>query len=209
MTRLVLLGAGGLAREALEAARAAGDQVVGVLDDDPAKQGHVVGGVPIAGAVTDARSLHPQVQVLAAVASSADPGRRRRVVERADLPPEGWGRVVPPAAALGGSVTGGAGSIVLAQVVATADVTIGRHVAIMPACVLTHDVSLGDGCTLAAGVKLAGGVTVETDAYLGAGALVREGLRIGTGAVVGMGAVVTRSVPAREVWAGVPARRLR
>jgi acetyltransferase-like isoleucine patch superfamily enzyme len=39
--------------------------------------------------------------------------------------------------------------------------------------------------------------------------LVREKLSIGAGAVVGMGSVVLQDVPAGEVWAGVPARRIR
>ena len=52
-------------------------------------------------------------------------------------------------------------------------------------------------------------VVVEDAAYLGAGALVREGRRIGAGALVGMGSGVVRDVPADEVWAGSPARRLR
>ena len=84
-----------------------------------------------------------------------------------------------------------------------------KHVAVMPAVVLTHDDRIGDGVTFGAGVRVAGGVTIEDAAYLGSGALLRENLTVGSGAVVGMGAVVTRSIPAGEVWAGVPARRLR
>ena len=46
-------------------------------------------------------------------------------------------------------------------------------------------------------------------AYLGAGAVIGEHLTIGEFSLVGMGAVVTKDIPACEVWAGVPARRLR
>jgi acetyltransferase-like isoleucine patch superfamily enzyme len=96
-----------------------------------------------------------------------------------------------------------------ATTVLTADVRLGAHVAVMPAVVLTHDDVIGDGVTFGAGVRVAGGVAIERGAYVGSGALVREGVVVGEGSVVGMGAVVTRSVPAGEVWAGVPARRLR
>jgi acetyltransferase-like isoleucine patch superfamily enzyme len=45
--------------------------------------------------------------------------------------------------------------------------------------------------------------------WLGAGCIVLKGVRIGEGAVIGAGSVVTKSVPAGEVWAGVPARPVR
>ena len=79
----------------------------------------------------------------------------------------------------------------------------------MPQVVLTHDDRVGDFVTAGAGVRLAGTVRVDEGAYLGSGCLVGEGRRVGRDALVGMGAVVTRDVPAGEVWAGVPARRIR
>ena len=94
-----------------------------------------------------------------------------------------------------------------AGTVLTADVKLGAHVAVMPAVVLTHDDVAGDGVTFGAGALIAGGVTLERGVYVGSGALIREGLTIGAGAVIGMGSVVTRPVPAGEVWMGVPARR--
>jgi acetyltransferase-like isoleucine patch superfamily enzyme len=79
----------------------------------------------------------------------------------------------------------------------------------MPHVVITHDDEIADGVTFAAGASLGGGVTIGECAYLGQGSLVRESLSIGAGAVVGMGSVVLQNVPAGEVWAGVPARRIR
>jgi acetyltransferase-like isoleucine patch superfamily enzyme len=78
----------------------------------------------------------------------------------------------------------------------------------MPNSVLTHDDHIADIVTLASGVLIGGGVRVDTGAYLGAGCIVREGLTIGASALIGMGSVVTRDVPADEVWVGNPARPL-
>lgn len=50
------------------------------------------------------------------------------------------------------------------------------------------------------------GIVVGVDVWLGAGCGVTDGVTIGDHAVVGMGAIVTRSVPAYAIVAGVPAR---
>jgi len=49
-------------------------------------------------------------------------------------------------------------------------------------------------------------VTIGPDVWIGHGAIVLPGVTIGAGAVIAAGAVVTRSVGAYEIAAGVPAR---
>lgn len=49
---------------------------------------------------------------------------------------------------------------------------------------------------------------VKKGASIGAGAVLLPGITVGEGAVIGAGAVVTKNVPARETWAGNPARKL-
>jgi sugar O-acyltransferase (sialic acid O-acetyltransferase NeuD family) len=206
---VVLLGAGGLARETVEAACSENTRIIGFLDDDPAKAGQIISGKRVLGSTSTVGGLDPSVRVIAAVAASADPGRRSRLVARLELPPTRYATIVHPQASLAPSTRIGEGVIVLAGVVATSDVSIGAHVVVMPGCVLTHDVRLGAGCTLASGVQLAGGVVVEPEAYLGTGVTVREGVRIGAGAVVGMGSVVLKDVPPGQIWVGVPAAAMR
>lgn len=50
---------------------------------------------------------------------------------------------------------------------------------------------------------------VERGASIGSNATILGGVTIGAGAIVGAGSVVTRSVPAGEIWAGNPGRRIR
>lgn len=52
-------------------------------------------------------------------------------------------------------------------------------------------------------------VRIGSDADIGINACILPGVTIGCGAQVGAGAVVTHDIPDYEVWAGVPARKLR
>ncbi|RYG75059.1 sugar O-acetyltransferase [bacterium] len=52
-------------------------------------------------------------------------------------------------------------------------------------------------------------IAIGDNAWIGAGAIILPGVTVGEGAVVGAGAVVTRSVAARSVVVGNPARHLR
>ena len=51
--------------------------------------------------------------------------------------------------------------------------------------------------------------TIGNDVWLGARVIVKSGIHIGNGAVIGAGSIVTKDVPAYEIWAGNPAKRIR
>jgi sugar O-acyltransferase (sialic acid O-acetyltransferase NeuD family) len=209
---LLIAGAGGFARETLELVSALNDatpawQLVGLLDDDPRQHGSRIHEVPVIGPCHAVHS-YPEASVCVCVASPDDPLRRLDLVVRLELRPERYTTLIHPAAVVADSAKLGPGCVLHATTVLTADVRLGAHVVAMPGVVLTHDVVVGDGVTFGAGVRVAGGVRIGRGAYIGSGALLRERLVIGEGAVIGMGSVVTRSVPAGETWAGLPARPL-
>ncbi|MFD5325519.1 acetyltransferase [Streptomyces sp. NPDC127092] len=206
--KLVIIGAGGFARETAQAALTAGLHLAGHLDDDPALWGTKVDGVPVLGGTTLVRELR-DVSFVVCVGNPRDPAARSRLVDRLALPEERYTSVVHPTAIVSATSTFGRGTVLLAHTVLTASVRLGRHVAVMPQTVLTHDDVIGDFATLASGVRVGGGARIGRGVYLGAGALVRENTEIGDGSLIGMGSNVLGNVPPGEVWVGNPARRLR
>ncbi|MEV6302509.1 acetyltransferase [Actinoplanes sp. NPDC051861] len=207
MKDLIIVGAGGFARETAAAAAPAGWNVLGFVDDDPALHGTVRAGLPILGPVDSV--LKRDAAVVVCVGNPRNFTARRRIVERLGLPEDRYATVVHPTAVVGAGSTVGTGSVLLAGTVLTADVTVGAHVAVMPQAVLTHDDRVSDYVTIASGVRLGGSAVLKTGAYVGSGALIREGVTVGDWALVGMGSVVLHDVPPGEIWAGNPARLLR
>jgi sugar O-acyltransferase (sialic acid O-acetyltransferase NeuD family) len=210
---LILVGAGGFGRETAQAVQAinscgGGWRLLGYLDDDAARRGTLVEGVPVLGGRDELRHLQ-DAQLVVCTGRPDDYVSRLRIVAELDLPPERYATIIHPSAAVAANASIGPGSVLLAHAVLTTAVCIGAHVAIMPHVTLTHDVVIDDFVTIASGVRLGGGVRIRRAAYLGAGAIIGEHLTIGQFSLIGMGAVVTRDVPASEVWIGVPAHRLR
>ena len=88
-------------------------------------------------------------------------------------------------------------------------------------------IEIGDDSSIASGCKFvdhdhgtvgetidalpgrSGAIVLGKHVWLGANVVVLRGVTIGEGAVVAASAVVTKPIPAREIWAGVPARHLR
>ncbi|GAA1432557.1 hypothetical protein GCM10009616_22310 [Microlunatus lacustris] len=110
------------------------------------------------------------------------------------------------------------------------DLEAGPYVFIGRRCTLSPGVRIGSYTMLASGVAIVGDdhnwldpeqpmqfsgrppqrrTEIGADVWLGHGTIVMRGLRIGDGAIVAAGSVVTKDVPPREIWAGVPARKLR
>ena len=106
-------------------------------------------------------------------------------------------------------------------------IVVGNHVFIGRGCEfnIRQSISIGDDCLIASGCKFIdhdhgmdidkpmrlqqsvdAPIVIEKNAWLGFNVIVLKGVCIGSGAIVAAGAVVTKSIPANEIWGGVPAK---
>lgn len=122
--------------------------------------------------------------------------------------------------------------VVIRCVGGTGDVIIGSNCYLNPGAVFYsgNGITLGKYVLVAAGVMIMptnhafgrrdilirhqgfaeskGGVEIGDDVWLGANAVILDGARIGRGAIIAAGCVVTGTVPAYEIWGGVPAKKI-
>jgi sugar O-acyltransferase (sialic acid O-acetyltransferase NeuD family) len=202
--RIVIVGTGGMGREAAAWLDAAGrgSTVVGFLDENDELHGRTVAGLPVLGGV-EWLSAHDDVEVVTAIGT---PAHRATLMSRLAAEGRRLVTVVHPSAVVGPRVTLGEGAIVCPGVILTCDITVGRGAIVNYGALVGHDGVLGEACFLAPGVSLGGNVFVGEQAYVGIGASVIQGITIGRRAVIGAGAAVIRDVPADRTVVGVPAR---
>ncbi len=213
MSKIALLGAGGLAREVLdgiEACQRAGQELepIGFIDADPTLWGKEISGLPVLGGLDwfEQASGRREIPLIAAIGS---PRSRRRMVQEALQRGLCFASLIHPAAYISSRAHLEAGVVVLAGCVVENNAQIGGFTVVNNLCFIGHDVQIGAFCTLAPGALLAGGTRLGQGVDFGIGAATRQGVTIGSGAVIGGQAMVIEDVPANAVVVGVPGRVLR
>jgi sugar O-acyltransferase (sialic acid O-acetyltransferase NeuD family) len=206
---LVVYGAGGFAREVAWLAESCADSgpVGAMIDDDPARHGSLVNGIPVYG-LDQARAAFPSARMTIGIGA---PRLREAVAARASAAGFQFVTLIHPRVERSRWIEVGEGVVICVGNILTTNIRIGRHVQINLDCTVGHDVVLGDFVTLAPGVNVSGRVRIGARAYIGTNASIINGdadapLVIGDDAVVGAAACVTRNVAPGTTVVGVPAK---
>ncbi len=208
MKDVVIIGAGGHAREILDVIDAVNTEapivnMIGyIVDPQYGRTGTVVNDRPILGGF-DWLENHLNTSVICGVGA---PNLRKYLVERVQVIGNKFFTIIHPSAKLTKWIQLGEGVVITAGSILTNNIYIGNHVHINIDCTVSHDTIINEFTTLSPGVHICGSVHIQNGCFIGAGVTVIDKISVGAWSIIGAGASIVSDVPANSTVVGVPGK---
>jgi sugar O-acyltransferase (sialic acid O-acetyltransferase NeuD family) len=209
MKRIVIFGAGGLAREVADIFTACNQvkqeyEILGFIDENPASRGQILNGFPVLGDFSwFDEADKSRIRTIAGI---GNPASRRKVINKAIKHGLQFCNVTHPTAVVTQFISYGIGVVITAGCILTNQITIGDHVFLNLDCTVGHDTIIDAFCNINPGVHISGNVHLETGCEIGTGAAIIQGVTVGKWSIVGAGSVVTSDLSANVTAVGVPSK---
>lgn len=172
---------------------------VAFVDEDPAKIGSTIDGLPVLGPDHD---FGPDMQ---AICGTMNPIVRKRMTE--DLI-EGRGQslatVIHYSVLVADDLIHGPGLVLMPGVKVNFDIRFGKGVHILWNCMLGHGLRVSDYATLLTNVTVLADCTVGHAATVGSGSVLSPGATVEDGALVGVGTTLLHKVDAGQSIMSMP-----
>ena len=207
---VIIFGAKGIAKSALEIFQSNEVTVYGFLDDDKSTHDQTIDDVPVLGLMDDHRFTKLIGQKCEAFIAFDDYKIRtnltKMLIESRKVMPV---NAIHNNALVAKSVDMGHGTFINAGSIIGSGSVIGQHCIIHSGVIIEQDVVIDDFVQIGAGSIVNAGVIIEKKAFIGTGVVIVAGITIGAGARIGAGSVVIADVAKKETVFGNPATKIK
>lgn len=204
MKKLILYTAGSGSREILVSIRDSNRrqptwEPVAFVDEDPAKIGAVIDGLPVHGPDHD---FGPDMH---GICGTMNPIVRKRLSEELiEGRGQTWATIIHDSVLVADDLVHGPGLVLMPGVKVNFDVRFGRGVHILWNCMLGHGLRVADYGTLLTNVTVLADCTVGYAASVGSGSVLSPGATVEDGALVGVGTTLLHKVDAGQSIMSMP-----
>lgn len=209
MKSVVIVGAGGFAREVVEIFKEQNKisttwNILGFIDENEELHGRIINNYPVLGGLDWIKKHKPNN--LGCVVAIGTCETRKQVVERLQEIGVNFYNAIHPSVIMSDFVELGQGVIICAGSILTVNIKIGDHVHINLNSTIGHDAVIGRYCTVNPIVAINGNNHLGEGVYVGTGATFIQEISVGNWSTIGAGAAVIEDIPEKAIAVGVPAR---
>jgi sugar O-acyltransferase (sialic acid O-acetyltransferase NeuD family) len=210
--KLIIIGGGGAGVEALWIARrmnqAAGSQLwemTGIADDNPARAGEVLDGIPVIGTTAQAMTklLGSEVYFLCVIGNNR---QRQRLADAWEAAGFLAATLIDPSVIIADTAVVRPGSYVGPMAIIAPHAVVGRHALINVGASIGHHAECSDYSQVCPGARLSGYSRLGTGAFVGSNGVMAPGIELGSWATLGATSFALKNVRPGVTAVGNPAR---
>ncbi|HEX9650129.1 MAG TPA: acetyltransferase [Cyclobacteriaceae bacterium] len=206
---VIIFGANGIGKAALEIFRSSGIDVLGFLDDDENLFGKEVNNIPVLGKTGNEEYLKLLKEKSESFVALDETILRKKQIETLvneykSMPIN----AIHSSAIIPDSVHIGHGNFINAGVIIGSYAKVPNHCLLHSGTIIEHEAQLGNFTQIGAGSIINPGVIIEEGVFIGSGVTIVSGIIVRKNAKIGAGSVVVSNVEKSQVMFGNPAKQV-
>lgn len=208
MNDLVIIGAGGIGKEAIGIIEQINEynstyRILGFIDDSKEKWNTKIMGYKVLGGIDYLKDIDYKGCAVIAIANYKHKKNIVNILSKQEID---FPIIKHPNLRLHRTIEIGEGSILYEGIVISPNVKLGKHIIVSPKCGIGHDSVIEDYVSLLWNVNISGNDYIEEGVLFGSGSTIIQGKKVKSGSIIGAGAVVVNDINHIGTFAGIPAK---